>query len=215
MNRIIELLKTSIWFLKRPSYISHVSQILDRRKNQQKENTREEATLWCKEKAVSQKDALQALGVKSDFKLLEELFPHIMETAKQAEMACPMQMGGEGAISFLYHLSNARNVKYAMESGVAYGWSSLAILLAINEVGEGSLLSNDMPYIKMNNEDFVGCVVPHELRKYWRLQRLPDVKGIPKAFNELDQMLDLFHYDSDKSYTGRMWAYPQIWKKLK
>mgnify|MGYP000232089255 CR=1 FL=1 len=29
------------------------------------------------------------------------------------------------------------------------------------------------------------------------------------------KQIDLCHYDSDKSYEGRMWAYPKLWEKLK
>ena len=28
-------------------------------------------------------------------------------------------------------------------------------------------------------------------------------------------MLDLCHYDSDKTYYGRRWAYPKLWKALR
>ena len=38
-----------------------------------------------------------------------------------------------------------------------------------------------MPYIKMNNDDYVGCIISDELKQNWILQRLPDVNGIPKA----------------------------------
>ena len=49
----------------------------------------------------------------------------------------------------------------------------------------------------------------------WNLQRLPDIKGIPLALKKMNHQIDLCHYDSDKSYTGRMWASPLLWKALK
>ena len=66
----------------------------------------------------------------------------------------------------------------------------------------------------MNNEDYVGCVIPKELKQNWLLQRMPDVKGIPKAIKTFKGSIDLCHYDSDKSYTGRMFAYPLLWDAL-
>ena len=124
-------------------------------------------------------------------------------------------MGGEGAISFLYHLVKEKKFKNIIETGVAYGWSSLAILLAIKDIENALLISNDMPYIKANNEDYVGCVIPENIKSKWQLQRLPDVKGIPLALNFFNHNIDLCHYDSDKSYTGRKWSSPILWSSLK
>ncbi len=76
------------------------------------------------------------------------------------------------------------------------------------------LVSTDMPYAKMGNEDFVGIVVPLELKKHWRLIREADISGLPKAFKNI-QYLDVVHYDSDKSYLGRMTTYPKLYKKLR
>ncbi|RME94825.1 MAG: class I SAM-dependent methyltransferase, partial [Bacteroidetes bacterium] len=58
-------------------------------------------------------------------------------------------------------------------------------------------------------------VIPELLRKNWQLIQLPDRIGLPKAIKLLNGPLDLCHYDSDKSYAGRMWAYPRLWKALK
>ena len=123
-------------------------------------------------------------------------------------------MGGEGGINVLYHIIKSKGSKNIIETGVAYGWSSLAILLAIKDNEGAFLISNDMPYIKMNNDDYVGCVVPQELRPKWKLQRAADINGIPKAVSHFNAKVDLFHYDSDKSYTGRMWSMPIIWESL-
>ncbi len=73
-----------------------------------------------------------------------------MKSGKQEEMeeSCPVKMGGEGAITFIYHLVKNSKAKKLLETGVAYGWSSLAILLAIKDEENAFLISNDMPYIK-------------------------------------------------------------------
>ena len=44
--------------------------------------------------------------------------------------------------------------------------------------------------------------------------RLPDKDGLPKAFKKMPE-IDLCHYDSDKSYEGKKWAFPKIWTQLK
>ena len=67
----------------------------------------------------------------------------------------------------------------------------------------------------MNNEEFVGIVVMDSLRDNWELIREPDRNGIKKALKKFGGVIDLCHYDSDKSYYGRMYAYPILWNALK
>ncbi len=215
MSNPLEKVKTMLWFLKNPTHVPQLFQLMKRAKNAKLEETRQESTDWCKSMSCSMDEAYNKLGINPQSKDLLELYPEYIKEAKQIEQNCPVKMGGEGAISFVYNICRAFQVKYAMESGVAYGWSSLAILLALKDEGDAFLVSNDMPYIKMNNEDYVGCIIPEELRINWRLQRLPDIKGIPRALKKMKQPLDLFHYDSDKSYTGRLWSSPLIWNQLK
>ncbi|MFT3978945.1 MAG: class I SAM-dependent methyltransferase [Ferruginibacter sp.] len=208
-------LKTAFWFIKNPRYFSQIFQVLKRKKNAQLENTLEEATLWCAENSVSVQVALQKLTALNDAQEFKTLYPEYVEHAIRRAKEAPVQMGGEGAVSFIYHLIKQSDATHILETGVAYGWSSLAILAAIKSRGGAKLISNDMPYINMGNDDYVGCVVPDELKDKWELQRYPDVKGIPLALNKFQGTIDICHYDSDKSYTGRMWASPLIWKALK
>lgn len=71
-----------------------------------------------------------------------------------------------------------------------------------------------MPYVKMNNERYVGLVVGENLKKRWQLIRKADRQGLLQAFKQMPE-IDLCHYDSDKTYSGRMWAYPLLWNALK
>jgi predicted O-methyltransferase YrrM len=101
-----------------------------------------------------------------------------------------------------------------VETGVASGWSTLAVLLAMRENGRGRLYSSDMPYAKLNNEDFVGTVVPPALRDRWTLTRKPDRDALPELFAKIGSV-DVIHHDSDKSYEGRMFVYEAGWAKLR
>ncbi|MFV0281806.1 MAG: hypothetical protein ACK5JM_13735, partial [Rhodoblastus sp.] len=65
-----------------------------------------------------------------------------------------------------------------VETGVAYGWSSLALLAASEDRPDSRLVSVDMPYPKMNNEAFVGIVVPERFHARWKLVRKPDRNGL-------------------------------------
>lgn len=207
-------LKTAFWFLSNPKYISQIFQVIKRKKNKKLENTSKESTHWCEQNAISQKEALLQLTDSENIIDIHVMFSKEFKKAKEIADKCPVKMGGEGATTLLYHLIKKLSPKNCIETGVAYGWSSLAILLAIKENEGTKLISNDMPYIKMNNDDYVGCVVPEELYDHWDLQRMPDIKGIPLALSKMKSKVDFFHYDSDKSYTGREWSSPIIWDSL-
>ena len=71
-----------------------------------------------------------------------------------------------------------------------------------------------MPFWGTKHEDKIGCVIPQEMRTKWRLIRLPDRDSIPK-FVRQKFFFDLCHYDSDKSYNGKMWALPKLWRIIK
>ena len=76
-------------------------------------------------------------------------------------------------------------------------------------------MSVDMPYPKLNNEDVVGIVVPDFLRPHWTLLREPDRHGIKKAVGLIGGQVDLVHFDSDKSWQGRHYAFPLLWDALR
>ena len=123
-------------------------------------------------------------------------------------------MGGAGSLSVIYYINEYAKSQHAIETGVAYGWTSLAALASLKKRG-GTLYSSDMPYITQEQSaDFVGCVIPNDYRSQWKLLRFADRESLPKIFAEQNEF-DVVHYDSDKTYDGRMWAYNILWKKLR
>ena len=58
-------------------------------------------------------------------------------------------------------------------------------------------------------------MVPNYLKKKWKLIRRPDRPGINIGLKKAGGKIDLCHYDSDKSWWGRDYAYPILWKSLK
>ena len=135
----------------------------------------------------------------------------LLAEATERAKASDVQMGGPGDTALLASvvLSGATRV---VETG---GWSSLAILAALEGREGARLVSVDMPYPKMNNEEFVGIVVPDRWRGSWELIREPDRRGLDKAIEKLGGVIDLCHYDSDKSWWGRQYAYPKLWDALR
>jgi hypothetical protein len=71
-----------------------------------------------------------------------------------------------------------------------------------------------MPYLGQNGDQYVGYVVPEDLRSHWKLFRFADKESLPKIFNE-NPSFDVVHYDSDKSYDGRIWAYQELYRNLR
>ena len=215
---MIEKFRTLVWFIRRPLFWSHARALFLRKlkSNQDAENLRVAAGKWASDRAVSQITAYEALGLSppsdADLQFLEELLVDGRNRAKQAHA----QLGGPGAIDFLYGCALALSAERVIETGVAYGWSSLALLAAMHRLGQGHLVSVDMPYVKAGNEPWVGIAVLPQLRSHWTLIREPDRNGLSKAIaSQPPGSLDLVHYDSDKSYWGRQWAYPRLWAALR
>ena len=101
-----------------------------------------------------------------------------------------------------------------LETGVAYGWSSAAILSSVSK-RSGKLISVDMPMVRQTDYHLIGAAVHEDLKGNWELLREPDKHGLNKAIKKHNYSYDLAHYDSDKSYYGRKWSQPLIWKYLR
>jgi predicted O-methyltransferase YrrM len=169
---------------------------------------------WAEQRAITIDDfAARHLGGQRvpDF---ERAFPAEMEYARSAVAACPVSMGGGADMRLIHTTVEALGATRVLETGVAYGYSSLAALLSLRKRPGACLVSIDMPYAGMGNEPFVECVVPESLRTQWELLRYPDYLVLERAVKSHGP-LDLCHYDSDKSYEGRRWAYPILWAGLR
>jgi predicted O-methyltransferase YrrM len=214
INDMSTVLKTFVAYLKRPALYPElgrkiIKNTINRRspfKGKAKTNT------WAASIAVSQKEAVSKL-FSMDTDHFREVYADTLEKANLKEKECPITMGGPGALELIYYACEFTKAQNVLETGVAYGWSSLAILLSLKK-RNGTLYSSDMPYLAQDGDRYVGYIVPENLKKFWKLFRFADRESLPKIFKKAS-FFDVFHYDSDKSYYGRMWAYHQIYKRLK
>ncbi|MCH2132803.1 MAG: class I SAM-dependent methyltransferase [Phycisphaerales bacterium] len=118
----------------------------------------------------------------------------------------PVELGGAAHVELLYYLVKRLKPTVVVETGVAAGFSSRAILDAIDENGAGHLYSSDFPYFRLPNpEQYIGVLVDESQRGHWTLMTDGDRANLPRIFNQVDR-IDLFSYDSDKSVQGRAYA---------
>jgi predicted O-methyltransferase YrrM len=114
-----------------------------------------------------------------------------------------IDLGGGGCYELLYFLTRLRRPAIILETGVAAGWSSRALLSAIQVNGQGKLLSSDFPYFRMADpERYVGYLVPDELKGPWEVRLRGDRANLKQMLTP-DIKVGLVHYDSDKSRGGR------------
>jgi hypothetical protein len=82
-----------------------------------------------------------------------------------------------------------------VETGVAYGVSTACLLQAIRVNGRGQLHSIDLPPLGPAADDYVGFVVPEELRARWRLYRGTSRRILPDLLRQTGAV-GLFCHDS-------------------
>ncbi|MGB3752427.1 MAG: class I SAM-dependent methyltransferase [Parerythrobacter sp.] len=160
---------------------------------------------WAAERAI-QVDAYctslnsdlwsEAIEFKKNFE------PHAMEVLKRTSRF----FGGGGAYPLIHFLVRYLEPEFIVETGVAAGWSSHAALAACEKNGNGRLYSSDFPYFRETNAaDDIGLLVPDHLRDRWTLDIRGDEHSLPEVASR-NGAIDLLHYDSDKSYSGRKFA---------
>ena len=180
-------------------------------------NTSDEAKKWAKDNTSLSTDEFCKLidpvlynEILLDVNLIEKEANH-----KLSELS--VSLGGGGNFILLYFLTRKFRPKVVVETGVAAGWSSLAILRALAKNGKGKLYSSDFPYFRLENpEQYVGYLAKNELNKIdWFLDIRGDDIAVPEIFKRIgDNNIDLFHYDSDKSYSGRDKVFKNLFSKF-
>jgi predicted O-methyltransferase YrrM len=209
----IKMKNLIINFISKKYFFSIIKKIIKRFEK----DTSIEATQWAKihvkhstEEFCKSIDLLLYDEVKSDIDLIEK-------EARQKLSKLNISLGGGGNFILLYFFIRKFKLVNIVETGVAAGWSSLAILKALEKNGNGHLYSSDFPYFRLENpEKYIGYLAKDEKTKNnWFLDIRGDDKALPEIIKQIDNKnIDLFHYDSDKSYSGRSNALKLIGSKL-
>ena len=173
----------------------------------------EQAAVWCAGNAQdigtfanTLSPSLWAEAVAFDRALAARASPTLAEIG--------LDLGGGADCRLLYFLVRHLTPATVVETGVAAGYSSAAVLSALRANGGGRLFSSDFPYFRLERpERFVGVLVEPQLRDGWTLLLDGDRRNLPRIRAAVTQV-DLLHYDSDKSRSGRAMAMRVLGNRL-
>lgn len=180
-------------------------------------NTSAEALAWIKDVVTC---STAEYCERIDSKLWTECKKECEAITKDARAilsGIPFDLGGGGNFPLIYFLTRKYKPAVVVETGVAAGWSSISILRAFKKNKAGQLYSSDFPYIRLENpEQYIGIVTKNEPNKdSWDLDMRGDDTALPAIMEKLgEKKIDFFHYDSDKSYSGRTSAYDIVQSNL-
>jgi hypothetical protein len=206
-----------MWFLLRPSlYKQFIREIITfiRRTEHPTLLQSRESLEWCEKFALDEENAIRKINPDWNLVDFNRKFPDLVDQGFVKIQSFDFNWGGQGNISLNYSIAHYLQATHVVETGVAYGWSSMSLLKSISEQKQGTLISVDMPFWGTKHENQIGCVVPPILKKYWSLIRLPDRDALPKILNN-KRKFHMCHYDSDKTYDGKSWALPKLWDSIK
>lgn len=201
--------------LKRRNMPVMMGKVITRLKERGAANDSAKATDWARDNAQSLDDFVKDLNAEL-WQETQRTCDAITEKAQKKLDDLGMDLGGGGHYYLLYFLTRHFKPQTIVETGVAAGWSSQAILTALKNNSEnGKLYSSDFPYFRYKNpEQYVGYVVDEDLKRHWHLFIDGDENNLPAMMAQIEQPIDLFHYDSDKSYEGRNFAYNTLFPRL-
>lgn len=172
-------------------------------------DTSEEAKKWAESNV---KQSTKEFCCAIDSSLYDEVITDIKIIQEEARFKLKklnVLLGGGGNYILLYFLIRKFKPLNVVETGVAAGWTSLATLRAFKKNGIGFLYSSDFPYFRLKNpEQYIGFLAQDESnKKNWFLDIGGDEVALPKIVKKIgSNEINLIHYDSDKTYSGRVSA---------
>jgi predicted O-methyltransferase YrrM len=116
--------------------------------------------------------------------------------------------------STVYFACRALQPKVVIETGVAYGVTSAFVLQALAVNGNGELWSIDLPPLGRDAQEYVGALVPIELRDRWHLRRGVSRRLLPGIVEEAGT-IDMFIHDSLHTHSNMQWEFETVWPFLR
>lgn len=110
----------------------------------------------------------------------------------------------------LYILCKIMQPEKVVETGVAYGLSSMYILQALEENNKGSLYSIDSIFSPWQTKKMIGSAIPSHLKHRWEFNFAPSSEILNELMSSLDSV-DLFFHDSLHTYRNMMFEFKTAW----
>ena len=111
---------------------------------------------------------------------------------------------------FLYILCKTIKPEKIVETGVAYGLSSMYILQALKENNKGTLYSIDSVFSPWQSKEMIGAAIPTDLRSKWKFIFGSSSEKLKNILSELDQ-IDVFFHDSLHTYKNMIFEFETAW----
>jgi predicted O-methyltransferase YrrM len=169
---------------------------------------RQIATKWAESRAISVEQFFEENNIEHRTIRLD--FPEEWNAALSSEKNGGELSGRGAAADLLYSIAEAVDAHNVLETGIAIGFSSMAFLCSVSK-RNGQVISTDIGIFDRTN---IGKAVPRSLTPHWHVFIGPDSIKIPKAIKSQKEF-DLVHYDSDKSYEGRIFGYSLLWERIR
>lgn len=115
---------------------------------------------------------------------------------------------------FLYSLCKIIQPEVIVETGVAYGLSSMYILQALYENKKGTLYSLNSTFSPWQSKNAIGSAIPDHLRDRWEFifgsssEKLSEILGSLKS-------IDVFFHDSLHTHRNMMMEFEMAWPFIK
>jgi predicted O-methyltransferase YrrM len=104
--------------------------------------------------------------------------------------------------------------EHVVETGVARGVTSAAVLSALHANGAGRLFSIDLPPLTGPWAEQSGAAVAPELRGRWTYVRGATLRRLPQVLDQLPA-IDLFIHDSLHTYRTMTFEFTRAWAALR
>jgi len=111
---------------------------------------------------------------------------------------------------FLYALCKIIKPEKVIETGVAYGLSSMYILQALFENKKGTLYSIDSVFSPWESKEMIGSAIPKYLRNNWNFILGPSSEKLEEILSSLGSV-DIFFHDSIHTYKNMIFEFETAW----
>jgi predicted O-methyltransferase YrrM len=145
---------------------------------------------------------------------VEEDTRRLLEDIRASDPFSPRWAADSRFARLGYLLCRLTSPSVVLETGVAYGVSSVFILKALGVNGRGTLHSVDLPPLGSEYNRFWGIAVPEALNDRWRLHRGSSASVLPPLLEEISP-LDLFVHDSLHTQRNMRHEFDTVWPHLR